>query len=320
MDWPLFCPQCCCVVESLRSLAGVHNHYHCSFCQIELRGGARRVCRRSPSPSSPRSARSRSTIPSSSPPGTTFFKYRQHARRRAAGRHAVRRRQGGADPGHRAICRPARPRRCDVDVERGIDPRRQPRRQAGLLFTVDGAPSPAPGHALSSTTGQTLQHATAQAWRPARSRSRSKTPPPSAASFVLAVLPPGVDVAPCAAQLRAVPHRQAPAHHADLPRPLPLRGDPRQRGHRRQGHRAALHRPQGLDRALRPHRRSQRLRARAAAFRAPAGRHGPPRRRDHQDDRRRRDGGVPEPGRRRAGGARHARDIAAFNRGSPTAR
>jgi len=33
-DWALFCPQCCCVVESLRSLRGVHDHYHCSFCQV----------------------------------------------------------------------------------------------------------------------------------------------------------------------------------------------------------------------------------------------------------------------------------------------
>jgi class 3 adenylate cyclase len=34
MDWALFCPQCCCVVESFRSLKSVHNHYHCAFCQI----------------------------------------------------------------------------------------------------------------------------------------------------------------------------------------------------------------------------------------------------------------------------------------------
>ena len=33
-DWALFCPQCCCVVESLRTLRGIHNHYHCSFCQV----------------------------------------------------------------------------------------------------------------------------------------------------------------------------------------------------------------------------------------------------------------------------------------------
>lgn len=34
MDWALICPQCCCVVESLRSLRGLHNHYRCSFCQV----------------------------------------------------------------------------------------------------------------------------------------------------------------------------------------------------------------------------------------------------------------------------------------------
>ena len=96
-----------------------------------------------------------------------------------------------------------------------------------------------------------------------------------------------------AAPLRAVPLRQAAPHDADVPRPLPLRGDPRQRGARRQGHRAPLHRPEGLDRALRPDRRPECLRARAAAFRPAAGRDGPPQRRDHQDDRRCGDGGVP---------------------------
>src|ERR1700761_4153085 len=34
MDWSLLCPQCCCVVESFRSLNKVHNHYHCPFCQV----------------------------------------------------------------------------------------------------------------------------------------------------------------------------------------------------------------------------------------------------------------------------------------------
>jgi class 3 adenylate cyclase len=35
MDWNLFCPQCCCVVESLRSLRSVRNHYHCPFCAAD---------------------------------------------------------------------------------------------------------------------------------------------------------------------------------------------------------------------------------------------------------------------------------------------
>src|SRR5829696_881939 len=35
MDWNLFCPQCCCIVESFRSLKSVHNHYHCGFCATD---------------------------------------------------------------------------------------------------------------------------------------------------------------------------------------------------------------------------------------------------------------------------------------------
>ena len=34
MDWSLYCPRCCCVVESFRSLKSLHNHYHCAFCQV----------------------------------------------------------------------------------------------------------------------------------------------------------------------------------------------------------------------------------------------------------------------------------------------
>jgi class 3 adenylate cyclase len=36
MDWLLLCPKCSCVVESLRSLEGVHRHYHCPACQVDL--------------------------------------------------------------------------------------------------------------------------------------------------------------------------------------------------------------------------------------------------------------------------------------------
>jgi class 3 adenylate cyclase len=35
MDWNLFCPKCCCVVDSFRSLRSVHNHYHCAFCATD---------------------------------------------------------------------------------------------------------------------------------------------------------------------------------------------------------------------------------------------------------------------------------------------
>ena len=35
MDWNLFCPKCCCVVDSFRSLKSVHNNYHCAFCATD---------------------------------------------------------------------------------------------------------------------------------------------------------------------------------------------------------------------------------------------------------------------------------------------
>ncbi len=35
MDWQLLCQQCSCVVESFRSLAGVHNQFHCNLCQTD---------------------------------------------------------------------------------------------------------------------------------------------------------------------------------------------------------------------------------------------------------------------------------------------
>jgi class 3 adenylate cyclase len=35
MNWSLLCPVCSCIVESFRSLTGVHNHYGCGVCQIE---------------------------------------------------------------------------------------------------------------------------------------------------------------------------------------------------------------------------------------------------------------------------------------------
>lgn len=35
LDWALFCPRCCCVAESFRSLSAVRNTYRCSLCQVQ---------------------------------------------------------------------------------------------------------------------------------------------------------------------------------------------------------------------------------------------------------------------------------------------
>jgi hypothetical protein len=75
MDWSLYCPQCCCVVESFRSLKSLHNHYHCAFCQVgydaaldEYIAVAFTV--------SPNIRKIRFMIPTNSRPGTSFSRHR----------------------------------------------------------------------------------------------------------------------------------------------------------------------------------------------------------------------------------------------------
>ena len=51
------------------------------------------------------------------------------------------------------------------------------------------------------------------------------------------------------AELRSLPHRQAPAHEPDLQAPVPVGGRRRRAGPSDPGHRAPVHRHQGLDRA-----------------------------------------------------------------------
>jgi hypothetical protein len=79
MDWSLYCPQCCCVVESFRSLKSLHNHYHCAFCQVDLRRRSMNISR-SVSPSAPTFARSRFTTPNNCRPGTGFSRRRTRPR------------------------------------------------------------------------------------------------------------------------------------------------------------------------------------------------------------------------------------------------
>ena len=93
-------------------------------------------------------------------------------------------------------------------------------------------------------------------------------------------------------QAQAVPHRQADADQPDLPRCL----QGRQSQHRSapQDHLAdvPVHRPQGLDRAVRAGRRSRRIRSGARAFPRTSGDHLFREGRGGEDDRRCRDGDL----------------------------
>ena len=97
-----------------------------------------------------------------------------------------------------------------------------------------------------------------------------------------------------ARQATAVPDRQAAADQPDLPRHLSHRHARRRSGSQTHQPDVSVHRPERLDRALRPRRRSGRLRSGARAFpraqrnrRRRSGRRG-------QDHRRRGDGDVPD--------------------------
>ena len=84
-------------------------------------------------------------------------------------------------------------------------------------------------------------------------------------------------VARSARQAQAVPDRQAPAHQPDLPRHLSHRHARRRPAPQDHQPHLPVHRPQGLDRALRARRRPRRLRPGARAFPRAATRSSPPR-------------------------------------------
>ena len=110
-----------------------------------------------------------------------------------------------------------------------------------------------------------------------------------------------------ARQAAAVPDREAAAHQPDVPRHLSHRHARRRSGAEDHEPDVPVHRPQGLDRALRAGRRYRRLRSRARALpraerdrRVGGGRGG-------QDHRRRGDGDVPVARPRARRGVAHAR-------------
>ena len=110
-----------------------------------------------------------------------------------------------------------------------------------------------------------------------------------------------------ARQAPAVPDRQAPADQPDLPRHLSHRHARRRPAAEDHQPHLPVHRPQGLDRALRAGRRPRRLRSGARAFpRAARDRRRRGRRRG-QDHRRRGDGDLPDARPRARRGAAHAR-------------
>ena len=215
MDWALFCPQCCCVVESLRSLKGVHNHYHCGFCQIDYETALDDYVAVSFT-ISPEIRDIAFHQPGQLSRLGQFHQGRQHARRRAARRHGLHRCQGDPRQGHQL---PAAGR----DDAARVRCRREapswapaPRARSALLFSVAGRA----GHGAADCPPlryekEVLAHTTGEV-APGRIIFEVENVTAERGIIVVAVVPPGVDIGGHSHQLRALPR---PASGCSPPRP-----------------------------------------------------------------------------------------------------
>jgi hypothetical protein len=261
MDWLLLCPLCSCVVGSFGSLRAVDNHYHCSMCQTDYEAKLDDYIAVTFTVAST-IRRIAFHAPAGLPARDYVVKYR------VTGPHLAGRTPDGliwgdlADQLTRVVSYlpPGETVQLEVIASGGFLLGYDTDSDAGFVIAIageataelqtvrldylDGRCEPAggkvrPGLVVIEITNTTTRRGL----------------------FAVAELP---------AHLRAVPYRGAAADHANVPRPVPGRGDPGDRGDRRQGHHAAVHRPQGLDGALRVDRGPQRPCLGAAALRAAA--------------------------------------------------
>ena len=278
IDWLLVCPRCACAVESFARLRAVRRRFRCPQCHNGYEAAMDDLV-------------------------AVYFNVSPQVR-------AVRyHRPETLDPlDYLLVFRSVREGR-RPDGRPYLDAVREALR--GLAFLEPGATAglafeAAPGAlAASARTRTPASCCRSAAGRPRRRRSASgwrylgtgyrregeggelapgpvalEIANPTAARGVLAVLqaPPGAEEDVPAA-LRPLPDRQASADQPDVPEPVPLRGGRRGGGPRDPRRRAAVHRHQGLDRALRAGRRPERVPAGAAALRLAARGHGAARRR-----------------------------------------
>jgi class 3 adenylate cyclase len=190
-DWALFCPQCCCVVESLRSLRGVHDHYNCSFCQVgyetaldeyvavafTVEPDVRAITFHQPGQLSAwdNFIKVGNTRDGVLPDGTLF-------------------RDAKAQLG-KAIeyVEPGATRRIEVDVAEGLVMAASTEGKLGMLLTVAGAPTAQPQIKRARYDGQTNDFSTGEV-APGKIVFEIENATSQRGIFVIAVVPPGLDL------------------------------------------------------------------------------------------------------------------------------
>ena len=192
MDWALFCPQCCCVVESLRSLKGVHNHYRCGFCQADYETALddyvsvsftispeiRQISFHQPGQLSAwdNFIKVGNTRDGVLPDGTVFIDAKETLGKVIS------------------YLPPGETTRLEFDVDAGTILGASPGGKVALLFSVAGAPATAPQTVHLRYEKEVLAHTTGEV-APGRIIFEVENVTAERGIMVVAVVPPGLDMA-----------------------------------------------------------------------------------------------------------------------------
>ena len=191
MDWLLLCPKCSCVVESFGSLKSVHNRYHCHTCQIDYEAvlddfiavtftvspELREIAFHHPERLSAhdRFFKVGSTRDGRLPDGTPFVDI-QIATTRAA-----------------VDLPPGETTQIDVDVSEGTVIGATLEGRAAILYPIEGPPATTPQH-FHVVFGEKVRKHKVRKIAPGAITFAVQNITSERGTFVLAVLPPGVEI------------------------------------------------------------------------------------------------------------------------------
>jgi hypothetical protein len=243
MDWSLYCPKCCCVVESFRSLKSLHNHYHCPFCQDdavldEYIAVAFTV--------SPNIRKIQFHDPDQLSAWDKFFKTQNTA-------------EGLLPDGQPLVNAKAAVARSvtylpagettsiEIEVDEGTVVGSCPLGRAAIMVPIVGAPASGPQVMPVAYGDKVLVHDVHE-MAPGKIVFALANKTSERGMFAIAVLPPGFDMGD--STFCPVSQRQTSADHAGLSRSLPLRGHQGAGRNWDQGHHAFVHRSQRVNRTL----------------------------------------------------------------------
>jgi len=191
MDWLLLCPKCSCVVESFSSLQGVHNRYHCQLCQSDFEAvlddfiavtftvspDLREIAFHHPEQLSAadRFFKVGGTRDGRLPDGTPFVEVQRSVTRAVI----------DLPPGQSSWL--------EADASEGTVVGLTLEGRAAVLYPIEGPPAAEPQH-FEVVFGEKVRKHTARKAAPGRLSLHIRNITSELGTFILAVLPPGMEV------------------------------------------------------------------------------------------------------------------------------